>query len=161
MPAPPRQADKCRPRSPAQGCLNWYQDVPGLRPPGPAFLPPPQPPACKPPGPSRAHLLLPQPRRSVGPVTTAPFLWHLLCAQPMLTKALPAPLTLTQALERDRPPFPSAHWEAFPEPLTCLLPHAGCRDSQGIGQTQQTRLPAPGSSLLTGRKGLIPRQLTC
>lgn len=41
-PSPSRLADKCRSRPPVcQGCLNWYQDVPGLHRPGHCL-----PPAC-------------------------------------------------------------------------------------------------------------------
>lgn len=38
-PSPSRLADKCRSRPPVcQGCLNWYQDVPGLHRPGHCLL---------------------------------------------------------------------------------------------------------------------------
>lgn len=84
-PSPSRLPDKCRSRPPVcQGCLNWYQDVPGLHRPGHCL-----PPACLLPLQSLASLWLPTSipgstgPRGVGASRTSP--------PRALVRALPSP----------------------------------------------------------------------
>lgn len=145
-----------------QNCLNWYQDVPGLHPPAPAFLP-----SCCCLQPAGLHLQEGSPAARAQEEEGR----RDQEGQPIYVAPAVCPASADKALGLPSPtscgPVRSgiilfSHLQAtdiFPEPSTGQTPRLGAGDAQRTRQTQQTDCPSPGSSRITDRKRLIPRQL--